>query len=161
MAGLQGSASGWLATVEPSAYPTSSYAKGGVKCISAYLVKVNNSISQSFTGKGCFPCVAGCRSWQSATRFHVLCVVIDTFCDSLSWSNSSFPCLQCKMYSVEPLLMATSQERPFMRGACIHSCFNPSKLPIKVPRVTNINFLLHTINTCPREKVMSINKMIT
>lgn len=88
--------------------------EGGVKCISAYLVKVNNSISESFTGKGCFSCVAGCRRWQSASRFHVLCVVIDTFCNGLSWSNGSFPCLQCKMHSVQPLLTATSQERPFL-----------------------------------------------
>ena len=65
-------------------------------------------------------------------------------------------CIQSNLYWWSPL-----KNGHFCRGTYIHSCFNPSKLPIKVPRVTNINFLLHTINTCPREKVMSINKMIT
>ena len=48
----------------------------------AYLVEVNDSISQTLRREGCLPCVTGCRGGEGTTRLHILCVIVYSLCNS-------------------------------------------------------------------------------
>ena len=54
----------------------------------AYLVEVNDSVSQTFRRKGCLTSVTRCWCGEGASWLDILCVVIDSFCHRFGWDCS-------------------------------------------------------------------------